>query len=329
MLWEKGKRRCANLPTCGGDVRQDRGGRLARSSPPCLEPYFQKDFYPDRTKSVLHITVPQSGFQPPSALNCLPRNRNHDHPLVPYHHKPRNLRRQAVHCQYAHARFGCAGPARGGRDPRGDFGRLSIHCRRGYHCGGRRLRDINSTPRQLLLNNPRPLVDQREQNPRRSSPFAAVPRANPWREAPPSVLSDISPTSGEIAVSRLSPSLTKLKEEGKRRSTNLPTCGGDVRQDRGGRLALNCEQPYSPPAGTYFPTIRKFETFIQAFSIPYAISAFFFAQTYPHHSNLPDNARASLDGNADHDRMSVGAAGAGRGAGASWHAGQKPVCGDE
>jgi hypothetical protein len=55
----------------------------------------------------------------------------------------------------------------------------------------------------------------------------------------------------------------------------------------------------------------------------------FFEKSHPHLPNLPDNSRASLDGNADHDRMSVGAAGAGRGAGASWHAGQKPVCGDE
>jgi hypothetical protein len=71
------------------------------------------------------------------------------------------------------------------------------------------------------------------------------------------------------------------------------------------------------------------EIFFRAFSIPYAISAFFFTQSHPHLPNRADNARACLDGNADHDRMSVGAAGAGRGAGASWHAGQKPVCGDE
>jgi hypothetical protein len=39
-------------------------------------------------------------------------------------------------------------------------------------------------------------------------------------------------------VSLLSPFLAKLKEEGKRLCADLPTRGGDVRQDRGGRLAL-------------------------------------------------------------------------------------------
>jgi hypothetical protein len=103
----------------------------------------------------------------------------------------------------------------------------------------------------------------------------------------------------------------------------VPGSAAPPRKD--GRRAL----PYLPTAGITFLQAKVFECFILAFSIPYTISAFFFTQTYPAGPNLTDNPRACLDGNADHDRMSVGAAGAGRGAGASWHAGQKPVCGDE
>jgi hypothetical protein len=81
--------------------------------------------------------------------------------------------------------------------------------------------------------------------------------------------------------------------------------------------------------GMEFRSAEKRENIFRAFSTPYTIFAFFFAVSFPHPPNRADNPRACLDGNADHDRMSVGAAGAGRGAGASWHAGQKPVCGDE
>jgi hypothetical protein len=92
---------------------------------------------------------------------------------------------------------------------------------------------------------------------------------------------------------------------------------------------MSQNEHWAVKAGIDFCPARKSENFFRAFSTPYTISAFFFAQTHPHPPNPADNPRASLDGNADHDRMSVGAAGAGRGAGASWHAGQKPVCGDE
>jgi hypothetical protein len=60
------------------------------------------------------------------------------------------------------------------------------------------------------------------------------------------------------------------------------------------------------PTGITFSLTKKSENFIQAFSIRYKISAFFFAQTYPTGPNPADNPRASLDGNADHDRMSAG-----------------------
>jgi hypothetical protein len=77
--------------------------------------------------------------------------------------------------------------------------------------------------------------------------------------------------------------------------------------------------------GITFPQKRKFQIFIRAFSIPYTISAFFFALFYPRPANLTDNPCACLDGNTDHDRMSVGAAGAGRGVSASRHSsGQTP-----
>ena len=54
--------------------------------------------------------------------------------------------------------------------------------------------------------------------------------------APPSVLPDISPTRGEIGCRdgfRQSPALQK--ERRAKRPADLPPCGGDVRQDRGGR----------------------------------------------------------------------------------------------
>jgi hypothetical protein len=92
---------------------------------------------------------------------------------------------------------------------------------------------------------------------------------------------------------------------------------------------MSQNEHWAVKAGMDFRLAQARETFLQVVSTPYTISAFFFEQSHPHPSNRADNARACLDGNADHDRMSVGAAGAGWGAGASWHAGQKPVCGDE
>jgi hypothetical protein len=92
---------------------------------------------------------------------------------------------------------------------------------------------------------------------------------------------------------------------------------------------MSQNEHWAVKAGMDFRSARTNENFFRAFSITYTISAFFFEQSHPHPPNRADNARASLDGNTDHDRMSVGAAGAGRGAGASWHAGQKPACGDE
>ncbi len=57
------------------------------------------------------------------------------------------------------------------------------------------------------------------------------------REAPPSVLPDISPAWGEITLAAVSPSLQRLQEWLNGAAFNIPLCGGDVRQDRGGRLA--------------------------------------------------------------------------------------------
>jgi hypothetical protein len=100
-------------------------------------------------------------------------------------------------------------------------------------------------------------------------------------------------------------------------------------QPLGQRAGMSQNEHLAVIAGMDFRSARTSENFFRAFSITCTISAFFFEQTYPTGPNRADNPRACLDGNADHDRMSVGAAGAGRGAGASWHAGQKPVCGDE
>ncbi len=74
----------------------------------------------------------------------------------------------------------------------------------------------------------------------------ATRRRKARREPPPSVLSDISPTGGEIDASPLSRLLAKLKEEGKRRSAKLPPRGGDVRQDREGRLARTVREGAAP-----------------------------------------------------------------------------------
>jgi hypothetical protein len=71
------------------------------------------------------------------------------------------------------------------------------------------------------------------------------------------------------------------------------------------RAGLASVTTYSA-GGDNFLTNKKSENFIQAFSIRYRISAFFFAQTYPTGPIPADNPRASLDGNADHDRMSAG-----------------------
>ncbi len=58
------------------------------------------------------------------------------------------------------------------------------------------------------------------------------------REAPPSVLPDISPARGEIEyVAALRSSVTLKRGAKTVQHENLPPCGGDVRQDRGGRLA--------------------------------------------------------------------------------------------
>jgi hypothetical protein len=67
------------------------------------------------------------------------------------------------------------------------------------------------------------------------------------------------------------------------------------------------------PAGMVFPPTKNSRTFFRAFSMAYTISAFFFAQTYPTPPDRTDNPHACLNGNADHDRMSAGAAGAGWG----------------
>ena len=69
--------------------------------------------------------------------------------------------------------------------------------------------------------------------------------------APPSVLPDISPTRGEIGSChrRLSPILQRwqLAKSRQCRAANLPPCGGDVRQDRGGRDGMPaCERCQLP-----------------------------------------------------------------------------------
>jgi hypothetical protein len=59
-------------------------------------------------------------------------------------------------------------------------------------------------------------------------------------QAPLSVLSDISPARGEIA--RVTAFLFLIASASKRETgdtANLPPCGGDVRQDRGGRRTPN------------------------------------------------------------------------------------------
>jgi hypothetical protein len=87
------------------------------------------------------------------------------------------------------------------------------------------------------LFSPRPL---------RPYPRASFSRGNTDHDgeacgtAPPSVLPDISPTRGEISPHgglRQSPRARTRVERKRRRSgrRNLPPCGGDVRQDRGGR----------------------------------------------------------------------------------------------
>jgi hypothetical protein len=54
--------------------------------------------------------------------------------------------------------------------------------------------------------------------------------------APPSVLPDISPTRGEIGFHlRLVPLFYIAEKVRTTRQGNLPPCGGDVRQDRGGQ----------------------------------------------------------------------------------------------
>ena len=55
------------------------------------------------------------------------------------------------------------------------------------------------------------------------------------RTAPPSVLPDISPTGGEIGCHDAFANLQRCKIERSAEAANLPPCGGDVRQDRGGR----------------------------------------------------------------------------------------------
>jgi hypothetical protein len=54
--------------------------------------------------------------------------------------------------------------------------------------------------------------------------------------APPSVLPDISPARGEIGRPLSYSPITNVGEEAQaKRKADLPPCGGDVRQDRGGR----------------------------------------------------------------------------------------------
>ena len=66
--------------------------------------------------------------------------------------------------------------------------------------------------------------------------------------APPSVLPDISPTRGEIGCHLAFANLPTLQRSAQAPMTaDLPPCGGDVRQDRGGREGSQASPQNTPP----------------------------------------------------------------------------------
>jgi hypothetical protein len=109
--------------------------------------------------------------------------------------------------------------------------------------------------------------------------------------------------------------------EARWRTDFVPRSGGASKnalnlRPRRGPQVQTCASRHLPGRTTFLPTGIS-ETFIRAFSTPYAVPAFFFAQTCPQPPNLTDTPSCRLDGNADHDRMSAGADGAGWGVSAA------------